>query len=148
MIVVLIGSLNNWQKEKQFKVLNEKREEHVIKVIRDGEEQMINIHSIVVGDVVFEPSKIMPCDGIFLSGHNVRCSKSGAMGKSEVIKLSYEPIPSITLLPLTTKAVCMAKQIQAGKLRVPLQAASTLTVTGSTIRIKLGESPFPSAIHL
>jgi len=104
---------------------------------------MINIHSVVIGDVVFEPSKIMPCNGIFLSGHNVQCGKSGATGKSEAIKLSYEPIPLITLLPLTTKAVCMAKQIQVGKFHIPLQATSTLTITGSTIRIKLGKSPFP-----
>jgi magnesium-transporting ATPase (P-type) len=72
-------------------VLNEKREERVIKVIRDGEEQMIDIHSVVVGDVVlFEPGKIIPCDGIFLSGHNVRCDESGATGESDAItKLSY-----------------------------------------------------------
>jgi len=90
LIVVLIGSLNDWQKEKQFKVLNEKREEHVV-VIRDGEEQMIVIHSVVLGDVVlFEPGEIVPCDGIFLSGHNVRCDESGATGKSDAFeKLSY-----------------------------------------------------------
>jgi len=91
VIVVLVGSLNDWQKEKQFKVLNEKREERVIKVIRDGEEQMIDIHGVVVGDVVlFEPGETIPCDGIFLSGHNVRCDESGAMGESDPIKkLSY-----------------------------------------------------------
>jgi len=83
VIVVLVGSLNDWQKEMQFKVLNEKREERVIKVIRDGEEQMIDIHSVVVGDVVlFEPGKIIPYDGIFLYGHNVRCDESGATGES------------------------------------------------------------------
>jgi len=66
-------------------------EERAIKVIRDGEEQMIDIHSIVVGDVVlFEPGEIIPCDGIFLSGHNVRCDESGATGESDAIKkLSY-----------------------------------------------------------
>ena len=91
LIVVLVGSLNDWQKEKQFNVLNEKREERVIKVIRDGEEQMIDIHGIVMGDVVlFEPGEIIPCDGIFLSGHNVRCDESGATGESDAIKkLSY-----------------------------------------------------------
>jgi len=68
-------------------MLNEKREERVIKVIRDGEEQMIDIHSVVVGDVVlFEPGEIIPCDGIFLSGHNVRCDESGATGKADAIK--------------------------------------------------------------
>jgi len=86
LIVVLIRSLNNWQKEKQFKVLNKKREEHVV-VICDGKEQMIVIHSVVLGDVVlFEPGKIVPCDGIFLLGHNVQCDKSGATGKSDAFK--------------------------------------------------------------
>jgi Ca2+-transporting ATPase len=91
LIVVLVGSLNDWQKEKQFKVLNEKREERDLKVIRDGEEQMVNIHNIVVDDIVlFEPGEIIPCDGIFLSGHNVRCDESGATGESDAIKkLSY-----------------------------------------------------------
>jgi len=90
LIVVLIGSLNDWQKEKQFKVLNEKREEHII-VIRDGKEQMIIIHSVVLGDVVlFEPGKIVPCDSIFLLGHNVQCNESGVTGKSDTFeKLSY-----------------------------------------------------------
>jgi hypothetical protein len=38
------GPLNDWQNE-QFKVLNEnlKREERVVKVIRDGEGQTIDI---------------------------------------------------------------------------------------------------------
>jgi len=90
LIVVLIGLLNDWQKEKQFKVLNKKREEHIV-VICDGEEQMIVIHSVVLGDVVlFEPGKIVPCNSIFLSGHNVRCNKSGVMGKSDTFeKLLY-----------------------------------------------------------
>jgi P-type E1-E2 ATPase len=49
------------------------------------------IHSVVVGDVVlFESGEIIPCDGIFLSCHNVRCDESGATGKSDTIKkLSY-----------------------------------------------------------
>ena len=67
VIVILVGSLNDWQKEKQFKALNKKREEHIIKVIRDGEEQMIDIYSVVVSDVMlFEPGEIIPCDSIFL----------------------------------------------------------------------------------
>lgn len=82
-----VGSLNDWQKEKQFKALNEKREERVVKVIRDGVEQMIDIHDVVVGDIVlFEPGEVIPCDGVFLSGHNVRCDESGATGESDAIK--------------------------------------------------------------
>lgn len=47
---------------------------------------------MVVGDIaLLEPGEIVPCDGIFLSGHNVRCDESGATGESDAIrKLSYE----------------------------------------------------------
>ena len=38
-----------------------------------------------------EPGEVVPCDGIFLSGHNVKCDESGATGESDAIKkLSYE----------------------------------------------------------
>ena len=91
LIVVLVGFWDEWQKEKQFKVLNEKREEIVVKVTHNGREQMIHIHDVVMGDfVLFEPGEVIPCDGIFLSGHNGRCDESSATGESDAIKkLSY-----------------------------------------------------------
>lgn len=46
VIVVVVGSLNDWQKEKQFKALNEKKEDRTVKVIRDGLEKVINIKVI------------------------------------------------------------------------------------------------------
>ena len=92
LIVVTVGSLNDWQKEKQFKALNAKKEDRLGKVIRDGEERQIRLHEVVVGDVMLlEPGDIIPCDGIFLSGHNVRCDESSATGESGPIKkVSYE----------------------------------------------------------
>ena len=39
----MVGSLNDWQKERQFKTLNEKKEERGVKVIRDGVEKVIDI---------------------------------------------------------------------------------------------------------
>jgi len=86
-IVVAVGSLNDWQKERQFKVLNEKKEDRLVKVIRDGGERQIDVHQVVVGDVVIlEPGEIIPCDGVFLFGHNVRCDESSATGESDAIK--------------------------------------------------------------
>ncbi|KAG2341321.1 calcium-translocating P-type ATPase [Suillus weaverae] len=85
LIVVIVGSLNDWQKERQFKVLNEKKEERGVKVIRNGIERLID--EVVVGDVaLLEPGEIVPCDGIFLAGHNVRCDESAATGESDAIK--------------------------------------------------------------
>lgn len=42
-IQVVVGSLNDWQKERQFQTLNEKKEERGVKVIRDGIEKIVDI---------------------------------------------------------------------------------------------------------
>ncbi|KAF7374851.1 Calcium-transporting ATPase [Mycena sanguinolenta] len=91
-VVVAVGSVNDWQKERQFQVLNDKKEERGVKVIRDGLETVIDINQVVVGDIaLLEPGEIVPCDGVFLSGHNVRCDESGATGESDAIKkVSYD----------------------------------------------------------
>ena len=88
----MVGSLNDWQKERQFRVLNEKKEERGVKVIRGGIERVIDVHEVVVGDIALvEPGESVPCDGVFLSGHNVKCDESGATGESDAIKkVSYE----------------------------------------------------------
>jgi len=79
--------LNDWQKERQFKVLNEKKEERGVKVIRNGVEHLIDVKEVVVGDVaLLEPGEIVPCDGIFLSGYNVKCDESAATGESDAMK--------------------------------------------------------------
>lgn len=89
LIVVLVGSINDWQKERQFKKLNEKREDRTMKVLRGGNEQVINVRDVVVGDIaMLEPGEIIPVDGVFLKGHNVRCDESGATGESDAIKKS------------------------------------------------------------
>ena len=92
IIVVLVGSVNDWQKEKQFQALNDKREDRSVKVLRGGNEMIIGVHDVVVGDVcLLEPGEILPVDGVFLRGHNVRCDESGATGESDAIrKFSYE----------------------------------------------------------
>ncbi|KAI9437975.1 Ca-transporting ATPase [Lactarius indigo] len=92
LVVVAVGSLNDWQKEKRPKTLDEKNEERFVKVIRDGRERQIDAHQVVVGDVMLlERGEVIPCDGIFLSGHNVWCDESSVTGESDAIKkLSYE----------------------------------------------------------
>ncbi len=92
LIIVSVGSLNDLQKEKQFEGLNEKREEHFIQVIHDGKEQLIDVHDVVVGDVMLlKPSKIIPCNGVFLSGHNIQCNECSVTGESDAIKkLPYQ----------------------------------------------------------
>jgi Ca2+-transporting ATPase len=87
LIVIIVISLNNWQKQKKIRAFNKKNEEHLVKVIRDGGERQIHAREVVVGDVVlFESGDIIPCDGVFLSGHNVLCDESSATRMSDSIK--------------------------------------------------------------
>jgi hypothetical protein len=48
LIVVGVGSLDDWQKERQFQVLNVKKEDCHVKVICDGGERQIDVHQVVV----------------------------------------------------------------------------------------------------
>ena len=43
VIVVGVGSVNDWQKERQFQVLNRKKDERGVKVVRAGEECVVDI---------------------------------------------------------------------------------------------------------
>ena len=92
LIVVAVGSLNDCQKEKQLKILDAKKKYRLVKVIRDGEERKIHLRQVVVGDVVLlGPGEVVPCDGVFLSGHIILCDPSGVTRESNAIKkLSYQ----------------------------------------------------------
>jgi hypothetical protein len=41
--MVVVGPVNDWQKEKQLKAFNEKKENRTVKVIRGGAEKVINV---------------------------------------------------------------------------------------------------------
>ncbi|KAK8090669.1 calcium-translocating P-type ATPase [Apiospora phragmitis] len=87
IIVTVVGSLNDWQKERAFVKLNEKKDDREIKVIRSGKSYMINVHDVLVGDVLhLEPGDLIPVDGIFISGHDLRCDESSATGESDSIR--------------------------------------------------------------
>ncbi|KAI1186675.1 calcium-translocating P-type ATPase [Nemania serpens] len=87
LIVTLVGSLNDWQKERAFLTLNEKKEDREIKVIRSGKSHIINVHDILVGDVLhLEPGDLVPVDGILIDGHDLKCDESSATGESDAIK--------------------------------------------------------------
>jgi len=87
VVVVLVGAVNDWQKERAFVKLNAKKEAREVKVIRSGKSFTISVYDILVGDVLhMEPGDLIPADGIFISGHNVKCDESSATGESDQMK--------------------------------------------------------------
>ncbi|KAK3825887.1 MAG: PMCA-type calcium-translocating P-type ATPase [Benniella sp.] len=92
VIVVLVGSVNDYQKELQFRKLNAKKEDREVKVIRNGETVLVSVFDVVVGDILhLEPGDVVAADGIFLGGHNLKCDESALTGEPDAIKkVNYE----------------------------------------------------------
>ncbi|KAE8376310.1 hypothetical protein BDV26DRAFT_282763 [Aspergillus bertholletiae] len=87
VIVVIVGAANDWQKERQFVKLNKKKDDRQVKVVRSGKILEIPIYDVLVGDVMhLEPGDVIPVDGIFISGHDVKCDESSATGESDVLR--------------------------------------------------------------
>lgn len=87
IIIVLVTAFNDWQKEKQFTKLNQKKEDREVKCIRSGKAIMISVYDVLVGDVLhLEPGDSIPADGIFIQGHGVKCDESSATGESDALK--------------------------------------------------------------
>lgn len=87
LVVVVVGALNDWQKERQFVKLNKKKEDRNIKLMRSGKTVEVSIHDVLVGDVMYlDPGDVIPVDGVFISGHNVKCDESSATGESDLLR--------------------------------------------------------------
>jgi len=87
VIVVLVGSLNDWKKERQFAQLNRKKQDRSVKAIRSGKTVEISVYDIMAGDVLhLEPGDLIPVDGVLIQGSNVKCDESQATGESNVIQ--------------------------------------------------------------
>lgn len=86
-IVVTVGAANDWQKERQFAKLNARKDDREVKVVRSGRTIQISVYDITVGDLMhLEPGDAVPVDGIFISGHSVKCDESSATGESDQMK--------------------------------------------------------------
>ncbi|CAI7613334.1 unnamed protein product [Penicillium glandicola] len=87
IIVVTVGAANDWQKERQFAILNKKKENRQVKVTRSGRTEEISIHDVLVGDLMLlEPGDMVPVDGILIEGHDLKCDESSATGESDVLR--------------------------------------------------------------
>ena len=87
VIVVVVGTLNDWQMERQFNKLNAKHNDRTVKVVRSGKSVEISVFDVNVGDVMhLNTGDLVPVDGIFISGHGVKCDESSATGESDLLK--------------------------------------------------------------
>eukprot|EP00049_Salpingoeca_infusionum_P017584 m.353531 g.353531 ORF g.353531 m.353531 type:complete len:1151 (+) comp16786_c0_seq1:587-4039(+) len=87
IVVVAITSVNDYQKEKQFRALNAVKNDHPVTVVRHGDTIRISVYDIVVGDlVVLDTNETIPADGLFVKGESMQTDESSATGESKLIK--------------------------------------------------------------
>lgn len=98
VVVVTVGAANDWQKERQFAKLNQRKEDRYVKVIRSGKRAEVSTYDIMVGDVMcLEPGDIIPADGILIDGQGVKCDESSVTGESDLLRKTpgdkiYRPV--------------------------------------------------------
>lgn len=63
-MLVSLSSLASWQKEKQLETFNGKREEPLVEVVRDGQEQLIHVHTLSLTMSWYSsPARLFPAIG-------------------------------------------------------------------------------------
>jgi Ca2+-transporting ATPase len=139
IIIVLVGAINDWERQRQFARLNEKQQDRNIKVLRSGKPQVIPIFDVLVGDVVYlEPGDMTPADGVFIDGYNVKCDESSTTGESELIpKRPGEEVFRI-LLELGQEDLCQMDPFIISGTKVA-QGIGTFLVTATGVNSSHGK---------
>lgn len=88
VVVVLVTAFNDWQKERQFRGLQDKIEqEHKFDVIRDGKDMKIAVSDIVVGDICqVKYGDLLPADGVIIQSNDLKVDESSLTGESDHVK--------------------------------------------------------------
>ena len=94
IIVVSVSAGNNYIKEQQFQELLRVRKQRTITASRNGSISELNIHELLVGDIIhIRSGECLPVDAILLSGSSIEADESSITGEVENLhKLSLDDI--------------------------------------------------------
>ena len=88
LIVVLVGSITDYQKEKKFHELNEVQSEGTkYKLIRNGQPEDHISDDLLVGDLIMiNYGDIMAADILLIEGNGIKMDESALTGESDAMK--------------------------------------------------------------
>lgn len=138
---VIVGSVNNYQKEKQFQKLMAAREERDVVVMRKGKTVNISVHSLLVGDVLmFNAGDQMPADCILLAGSKVMADESSQTGEThDIEKHPLDMSAQTTVNPFLISGtmikdgkgvalvVCVGENTRMGRIRGMMEEEDDMT---------------------
>nr|XP_056722958.1 plasma membrane calcium-transporting ATPase 2 isoform X3 [Euleptes europaea] len=95
--VVLVTAFNDWSKEKQFRGLQSRIEqEQKFTVVRGAQVIQIPVAEIVVGDIAqIKYGDLLPSDGIFIQGNDLKIDESSLTGESDQVRKSVDKDPML-----------------------------------------------------
>lgn len=88
IVVVFVTAFNDWQKERQFRGLQNKIEqEHKFAVIRNGEVVQLPVADILTGDICqVKYGDLLPADGVIIQSNDLKVDESALTGESDHVK--------------------------------------------------------------
>jgi Ca2+-transporting ATPase len=87
LLVTGTGSINNYQKAKKFEEMERASAIKQLQVFRGGEEITISSEQLVPGDIlVVETGMELSCDGVYVSGSDIKVSESALTGEPDLIE--------------------------------------------------------------
>ena len=97
---------------------------------------------------LLEPGDIVPVDGIYLNGHNLKCDESSATGESDEMKKDEEIDPFILSGSKVLEGVGRCVVIAVGKYFLILFYIAFGIIKLITNKISFNQAPIRSSVKL
>jgi Ca2+-transporting ATPase len=131
LVVSLVASGNDYQKDLQFRKLNAQKERVEIKVVRGGVEQLVLNTDLVVGDIVrLITGDKVAADGVLLASQGLVIDEASLTGESDPIKKSVEASPWVRC----------GTQVSEGSGTLLVTAVGVQSEWGRTMAMVVGET--------
>jgi len=97
VIVVFVTAINDYQKEKQFRNMEDKSADKDIMVLREGKPVEISHAEVMVGDIInVQNGKEIPCDGLVCQTlGKVKITEGALTGESDALSKNVHEFPFI-----------------------------------------------------
>jgi Ca2+-transporting ATPase len=135
-----VAFLSEYQSDREFEVLNARKDQILVKVVRAGAFQTIPLEDVVVGDVVeLETGNEVPADGRLVKATDLYVDQSLMTGESEPVRKQPRPADDATEGPEQPGCLYRGTQVADGVGRFMVTEVGDTTYLGQIAR-KLGDS--------
>jgi len=131
VVVVTVGAVNDYQKEKQFRDLNAQKDNVDVTVLRDGVTTEVSTHDLVVGDIVLlSTGDVLPADGMVIARNDLAINEKMLTGET-VMKKKTSSYEIKGKQVVSSPSMFAGTFVQEGEGRLIVLAVGTSTYQGS-----------------